>query len=115
MSYIPNTEADLKAMAKEIGVKSVEDLYSHIPEDVRLKHKLRLPGPMSEMELLTHLEEISGLNSNLHECISFLGAGAYHHFIPAVVGHLAGRAEFYTSYTPYQPEINQGTLQAIFE
>ncbi len=97
MSYIPNTEADLKAMAKEIGVKSAEDLYSHIPEDVRLKHKLRLPGPMSEMELLTHLEEISDLNTNLHDCISFLGAGAYHHFIPAVVGHLAGRSEFYTS------------------
>jgi glycine dehydrogenase subunit 1 len=115
MSYIPNTESDLKAMAKEIGVKSAEDLYSHIPEDVRLKHELRIPGPICEMDLMTHLEEVSGLNNNLHECISFLGAGAYHHFIPAVVGHLAGRAEFYTSYTPYQPEISQGTLQAIFE
>jgi glycine dehydrogenase subunit 1 len=115
MSYIPNTEADLNAMVEEIGVNSPEDLFSHIPEDIKLKRKLRLPDPLSEMELLTHLEELSSLNSNLHDCISFLGAGAYNHFIPAVVGHLAGRSEFYTSYTPYQPEISQGTLQAIFE
>ncbi len=115
MSYIPNTDEDIKAMADEIGIKSAGDLYSHIPDEFRLKHKLQIPGPMSEMELLTHMENISCLNSNLHDCVSFLGAGAYHHFIPAVVGHLAGRAEFYTSYTPYQPEISQGTLQAIFE
>jgi len=115
MSYIPNTDADIKAMLKEIGVQSAEDLFSHIPEELRVKGGLDLPDPLSEMELLNHLRELSDANANVAQYISFLGGGVYHHFVPSVVRHITGRSEFLTSYTPYQPEVSQGTLQAIFE
>jgi glycine dehydrogenase subunit 1 len=97
-------------MMKQAGVKSIEDLFEIIPEKYRLSGPLDLPDPLSEPDLLRHLE---GLQSPVYT--SFLGGGAYHHFIPAVVPALASRSEFYTAYTPYQPEISQGTLQAIFE
>lgn len=115
MSYVPNTDADINEMIAEIGAGSVNDLFAHIPEDIRLKGKLNLPGPLSEMELLVHMKKMSGLNADLSNFTSFLGGGIYHHFIPPVIEHLAGRSEFYTAYTPYQPEISQGTLQGIFE
>jgi len=115
MSYIPNTDADIRQMLEEIGVRSANDLFHHIPDDLRVKKELDLPGPLSELELLAHMEKISRENANLHEYSSFLGGGVYYHFIPPVVGHLTSRSEFYTAYTPYQPEISQGTLQAIFE
>ncbi len=115
MSYIPNTESDIAEMIREIGVKSADELFAHIPHVLRMKGELDLPQPLPEMELMNHLREKSRLNRNVQETVSFLGGGVYHHYIPAVVGHLVGRSEFYTSYTPYQPELSQGTLQAIFE
>jgi glycine dehydrogenase subunit 1 len=108
--YIPHTEEDCQKMLEVIGLKKVEDLFEHIPKGYRLSKPLTLPEPLSEPDLLRTLQ---GLQSPLFE--SFLGAGAYHHFIPAVVSALTSRSEFYTAYTPYQSEISQGTLQAIFE
>lgn len=108
--YLPHTEEDIQEMLQTIGEKRVEDLFDTIPKDSRLSKPLDLPKPLSEPDLLRYLR---GLQSPIYT--SFLGAGAYHHFIPVVVSHLASRSEFYTAYTPYQPEISQGTLQAIFE
>ncbi len=108
--YIPHTEEDIQAMLEFVGAKKIEDLFGMIPEKYRLSMPLDLPGPLSEPDLLRHLKGLQSLS-----CSSFLGAGAYHHFIPSVVSSLISRSEFYTAYTPYQPEISQGTLQAIFE
>jgi len=114
MSYIPNTDADRAAMLKAIGVERIEDLFHDVPEALRYP-QLHLPPPISEAEVLRELREISEYNADLEHAPCFLGAGAYHHFVPSVVGHIIGRSEFYTAYTPYQPEISQGTLQSIFE
>jgi len=114
MSYIPHTDSDRAAMLAEIGVKSVGDLFLDVPESVRYP-ELKLPPPLSEMEILGELRAMSEENADLDHYACFLGAGAYNHFVPSVVGHVIGRSEFYTAYTPYQPEISQGTLQAIFE
>ena len=108
--YIPHTEEDIRKMLDAIGVKKLEDLFQTIPKEVRLSKPLELPEPLSEPELLHHFQRLQAPLMS-----SFLGAGAYHHFIPAVVSSLTSRSEFYTAYTPYQPEISQGTLQAIFE
>ncbi|MFB3887056.1 MAG: aminomethyl-transferring glycine dehydrogenase subunit GcvPA [Thermodesulfobacteriota bacterium] len=108
--YIPHTDEDRQKMLEAIGLKKVEDLFESIPKGYRLTKLLNLPEPLSEPDLLRTLQ---GLQSPFLE--SFLGGGAYHHFIPAVVSAMASRSEFYTAYTPYQPEISQGTLQAIFE
>ena len=110
LRYIPHTEEDCRRMLEVMGVKRVEDLFETIPKEFRLSKPLSLPNPLSEPDLLRHLQGLQGQVFS-----SFLGAGAYHHFIPAVVSHLTSRSEFYTAYTPYQPEICQGTLQAIFE
>ena len=110
LRYIPHTEEDCRRMLEVMGVKRVEDLFETIPKEFRLSKPLSLPNPLSEPDLLRHLQGLQGQVFS-----SFLGAGAYHHFIPAVVSHLTSRSEFYTAYTPYQPEISQGTLQAIFE
>jgi glycine dehydrogenase subunit 1 len=115
MRYIPNTKSVCEEMLRDIGVKSTEDLFSDVPEDVLLDRPLQIPGPLSEMELYTHLKSLSEESIHGDKASYFLGAGAYFHWIPSVVSHLAGRAEFYTAYTPYQPEVSQGTLQAIFE
>jgi glycine dehydrogenase subunit 1 len=114
MSYIPNTNADRAAMLKAIGVESVDELFHDVPETLRYP-ELHLPPPVSEPEVLRELQEISEHNVDLEHAPCFLGAGAYRHFVPSVVGHIIGRSEFYTAYTPYQPEISQGTLQSIFE
>ncbi|MGQ9492742.1 MAG: aminomethyl-transferring glycine dehydrogenase subunit GcvPA [Anaerolineae bacterium] len=114
MSYIPNTDADRTAMLKAIGVKNIDELFHDVPEALRYP-ELKLPPPVSEMEILRELREISDDNTDLEHTPCFLGAGAYRHFVPSVVGHVIGRSEFYTAYTPYQPEISQGTLQSIFE
>jgi glycine dehydrogenase subunit 1 len=114
-SYLPNTEADRKKMLDALGVSSVEALFEDIPKEVRQKAVGGLPGPLSEDELVRHLTDLSERNCHLGQCVSFLGAGIYDHFIPSVVDAVASRGEFYTAYTPYQPEISQGTLTAIFE
>ena len=113
--YLPLTDEDRREMLAVIGVKSVEDLFSDIPAEVRLKGDLNLPPALAESEALTHLTELASKNKHFHNCVSFMGAGVYDHFIPSLIKHVTGRSEFYTSYTPYQPEVSQGMLQAIFE
>ncbi len=115
MRYIPNTEGDCREMLESVGVSSVEELFADIPSRLRLRRPLRLPPALSESDLLRHLRELAEQNAHVDAYSSFLGAGAYHHFVPAAVSHLVFRGEFYTAYTPYQPEISQGTLQAIYE
>jgi glycine dehydrogenase subunit 1 len=114
MPYTPHTDSDRAAMLAEIGVEAVGDLFLDVPESVRYP-ELKLPEPLSELEILAELRAMSEENADLDHYACFLGAGAYNHFVPSVVGHIIGRSEFYTAYTPYQPEISQGTLQAIFE
>jgi glycine dehydrogenase subunit 1 len=114
MSYIPLTDAGRKAMLAEIGVSSIDELFADVPREHRYP-SLRLHAPLSEMDVLTELRRVSERNADLQHSVSFLGAGAYQHFVPSVVDHILSRSEFYTAYTPYQPEISQGTLQATFE
>ncbi|MDD8020325.1 MAG: aminomethyl-transferring glycine dehydrogenase subunit GcvPA [Acidobacteriota bacterium] len=114
MSYIPISDQDRREMLTQLGVDSVEKLFRSIPEPNRLKKLLNLPAAKSEQELLAYFEESSRKNT-YDQYISFLGGGAYDHFIPAVVDYLSSRGEFITPYTPYQPEVSQGTLQVIFE
>jgi glycine dehydrogenase subunit 1 len=114
MAYIPHTEEDRRAMLAAIGVQRIEDLYQDIPEQVRFP-KLDLPAGLSEMEVAQEMAALADANADTSHFVSFLGAGAYNHFIPSVVDHVLRRNEFYTAYTPYQPEVSQGTLQAIFE
>jgi len=115
MRYIPNAEKDWESMLSVIGYRQLEDLASILPEELRLRRPLDLPSSLSEMELVERLRQLSEKGKEGKSSVSFLGAGAYNHFIPAVVDHILRRSEFYTAYTPYQPEISQGTLQAIFE
>ncbi|HWQ15709.1 MAG TPA: aminomethyl-transferring glycine dehydrogenase subunit GcvPA [Roseiflexaceae bacterium] len=112
--YIPITDADRAEMLRAIGVERVEELFEAVPEAVRFP-RLDLPRPMSEIELRRELAALSGANANAGSHSIFLGAGAYNHFVPAAVDQILRRGEFYTAYTPYQPEVSQGTLQAIFE
>ncbi|MGD9473680.1 MAG: aminomethyl-transferring glycine dehydrogenase subunit GcvPA [Eubacteriaceae bacterium] len=114
-SYIPNTDEQKQKMCQVIGVDSVQDLFEDIPQKVRLGRELLLPDALSEMDLISHMKKISDKSVDLDELTCFLGAGAYDRYIPSAVGNLTSRQEFYTAYTPYQPEISQGTLQAIFE
>jgi len=114
MSYVPHTAADRRAMLAEIGVESVEDLFCDVPQQHRYP-ELSLPEPLSEIEILAELRDMSEQNADLDHFFCFLGAGAYNHFVPSVVDHVISRSEFYTAYTPYQPEVSQGTLQSIFE
>jgi glycine dehydrogenase subunit 1 len=102
-------------MLRQIGVEPVEALLASIPRELRLERKLDLPPRLSEPELIAHLQGLSAKNLHAGEVTCFLGAGLYHHFIPAALDHLLSRSEFYTTYTPYQPEVSQGTLQAIYE
>lgn len=115
MRYIPLTEADKKEMLASVGVKSVERLFDTIPPEIRLNGKLDLPEAMPEQNLARHIKKIAAENIPATGSPSFLGAGAYNHFVPSAVDHLISRSEFYSSYTPYQPEISQGTLQGIYE
>ncbi|MFA5515772.1 MAG: aminomethyl-transferring glycine dehydrogenase subunit GcvPA [Desulfuromonadales bacterium] len=115
MRYIPHTEEDVRQMLAAIGIESLERLFEEIPAELRLQRPLELPRPLSEPELLREFARLAAKNATAENHVSFLGGGAYNHFIPAVVDQLIGRSEFYTAYTPYQPEISQGTLQAIFE
>ncbi len=114
MSYIPHTPAERQQMLAEIGVTTIEDLFEAIPSSHRFP-RLDLPKPMSEMEVAAEMLSLSEANDHGQDFAIFRGAGAYHHFIPSAVNHMLLRGEFYTAYTPYQPEISQGTLQATFE
>src|SRR5262245_9129311 len=115
MRYLPLTDDDRKAMLAKIGAPFVESLYSDVPEKVRLKGPVDLPPFASEMEVERYMAGLAAKNLGAGSCPSVLGAGAYRHHIPASVDHLIQRGEFLTSYTPYQPEVTQGTLQYLFE
>ncbi|MFO0870557.1 MAG: aminomethyl-transferring glycine dehydrogenase subunit GcvPA [Pirellulales bacterium] len=115
MTYFFNTPADRQSMLESIGVDSVESLFAGIPPELRLSRPLQLPAAAGELELTRELEALASSNRSVRQAACFLGAGAYDHFVPAVVDAVAGRSEFYTSYTPYQPEVSQGNLQAMFE
>jgi glycine dehydrogenase subunit 1 len=113
--YLPMTEDDKKVMLEAVGVKSVDELFADIPEQVRFKGEYNIKPKKSESALLKELAQLAAKNANLKTHTSFLGAGVYDHYIPTIVDHVISRSEFYTAYTPYQPEISQGELQAIFE
>lgn len=112
MKYLPHTPSDLEEMLRVIGVQSLDELYAEVPEELKLKRELNIPAAMSEIEVRRELHALAGQNRQL--CV-FAGAGAYDHYTPAVIPYIASRSEFSTSYTPYQAEISQGTLQYIFE
>jgi len=113
--YLPMTEEDKRAMLETIGVTSVDELFSDIPEQVRFKGEYNIKAAKSETALMKELSAMANRNADLKSNASFLGAGVYDHYMPIIVDHVISRSEFYTAYTPYQPEISQGELQAIFE
>ena len=113
--YLPMTDHDKRTMLETIGVSSVDELFSDIPEKVRFKREYNIKPAKSEPALMKELFKLSSKNADLKTNVSFLGAGVYDHYIPVIVDHVISRSEFYTAYTPYQPEISQGELQAIFE
>jgi glycine dehydrogenase subunit 1 len=115
VSYLSLTDADREAMLGTIGVGSVEELFADIPESVRFGRALALEPALPEAELVAHLEELAARNTHTGDELSFLGAGIYDHYVPAIVDAILARGEFLTAYTPYQPEMSQGVLQAIFE
>ena len=112
--YIPNTAAEQAELLAAVGVSTIDDLFADIPAAFR-NPPLELPAPLSELEIQRELAALAGRNRTLNGGPSFLGAGAYHHFIPSIVKALMTRGEFLTAYTPYQPEVSQGTLQVIYE
>ena len=113
MTYLSHTDEERREMLKAIGVKNIDELFADIPANLRAP-EINLPDALSEVELRRELTRIQKANCDL-DCSLFLGAGSYNHFIPAALPHMVMRSEFYTAYTPYQPEISQGMLQAIFE
>ncbi len=115
MKYLPNTDEDRQEMLAAIGARSVEDLFNDVPKEVKFKGQLKLPAAMSEPELLAHLSKLAAKNGDANDYACFLGGGVYDHFIPSTVAAVLSRNEFYTAYTPYQPEVSQGVLQSIFE
>jgi glycine dehydrogenase subunit 1 len=112
--YLPHTDAEREAMLETIGVESLEDLFQDVPASHRFPD-LRLPPPLTEMEVVDEMQGLAWANESVNDLVSFLGAGAYHHYIPAAVDSIIRRGEFLTAYTPYQAEVSQGTLQAIFD
>ena len=112
--FIPHTDDEREEMLHTIGVKHIDELFEAVPPAYRFP-KLNIPDALTEMEVLAHLKELTEANESTQDLICFLGAGAYNHYIPAAVDSILRRGEFYTAYTPYQPEISQGTLQAVFE
>jgi glycine dehydrogenase subunit 1 len=115
MSYIPNTGADRKKMLAAVGVDNIDDLFQTIPEPLRFERELEIPGRMDQIALSRHAADLAKMNIGAGDMICFLGAGIYDHYVPPTVGAVLGRSEFYTAYTPYQPEVSQGVLQSIFE
>ena len=115
MPYIPHTEKDVEAMLATIGVKTIDELFQDIPENLLLKGELDVPSAMNEHKLFGYMQELSERNVDLSRTVCFLGAGIYDRFIPASVGAVISRGEYLTAYTPYQPEVSQGGLQTIYE
>src|SRR5438309_1173007 len=113
MRYLPKSPADRQQMLREIGVSSIDELFSHIPAEYRLNRDLKITRAMSEAEIIEYFQQCAAESAAGYA--DFLGAGAYNHYRPVVIDSLISRGEFFTAYTPYQPEIAQGTLQAIFE
>src|SRR3954451_11995597 len=113
--YLPDTEQDKKEMLELLNMSSIEELFADIPSELRLKGELNIPEADSEPTLIKKMKKLAARNINADQYPTFLGAGTYDHYIPSVVDHMISRSEFYTAYTPYQPEISQGELQAIFE
>ena len=113
--FVPRSMQEKDEMLKEIGVGSFGDLLTDMPDAVRLKGDLEIPPPLSEMEAKRFLRNLAERNAPPHRWTSFLGGGAYDHYVPSIVDHVSGRPEFYTAYTPYQAEVSQGTLQTIYE
>ncbi|MBC8099207.1 MAG: glycine dehydrogenase, partial [Armatimonadetes bacterium] len=114
MSYIPHTEVERHQMLAKIGVTTIADLFDAVPASHRFP-KINIPPALSELEIANEMQALADYNEHAGDFSLFRGAGAYHHFSPSVVNHLLLRGEFYTAYTPYQPEISQGTLQVVFE
>jgi len=114
-TYIPNTPEEIQGMLEAIGVKTIEDLFSELPPEVRLATPLNIPAGVSELEMEKSLRGLADKNKNLIDNVCFLGGGSYDHIIPAAIDHLLLRGDFFTAYTPYQAEISQGTLQSIYE
>lgn len=112
--FIPHTDSETREMLDAVGIKSLDDLFKSVPAKYRFP-RLNLPPAMTEMEVMAELQNLAAANETSENLVSFLGAGAYNHYIPAAVDMILRRGEFYTAYTPYQPEISQGTLQVIFE
>lgn len=115
MRYLPHTAEDIAAMLRVVGADSIDALFANIPAACRRDQELNLPQPLTEWELDDHMGALAGDMAVAPDCKVYVGAGSYQHYIPAVTRQLLGRSEFYTAYTPYQPEISQGTLQAIYE
>jgi glycine dehydrogenase subunit 1 len=113
--FAPHTEAEIQEMLETIGLSTLDELFDRVPPDVRLERRLNLPDGVSEMEIVDDLRGLASRDRHLDDLVCFAGAGAYDHYIPSVVWALAGRSEVSTSYTPYQPELSQGVLQALFE
>ncbi len=115
MPYFLNNADDQETMLKAIGVESIDDLFTMVPQELRLGRSLNVPPALGELELTSHLGELAARNDPAGSGLCFLGGGSYDHFVPAVVDYVASRSEYVTSYTPYQPEVSQGNLQALFE
>src|SRR5438105_12523351 len=115
MRFAPHTDEDVREMLSACGLSSIDELFGQIPASVRLDRALEVPDGVSEMELVADLREMASRNRHADDLVCFAGGGAYDHYVPSVVWALAGRSELYTSYTPYQPELSQGVLQALFE
>ncbi|MEJ2222751.1 MAG: glycine dehydrogenase, partial [Desulfobacterales bacterium] len=115
MRYLPHTPEDIADMLKAVRIDSLEGLFAHIPDDCRRKEALDIPEQLTEWELNGHMDTLAGSMAVSPDYKVFMGAGSYEHYIPSAVSFLLGRSEFVTAYTPYQPEVSQGTLQAIYE
>jgi glycine dehydrogenase subunit 1 len=115
MSYVPHTEADKRRVLDALGLRSIDNLFDAVPPELQLQRRLAIPPPMSEVELRRHFRELAECDEDVSRRPCFLGAGLYDHYVPAVVSTVTSRSEFATAYTPYQPEMSQGTLQTIYE
>ena len=115
MRYLPHTKEDIESMLKVTGQESLDDLFSCIPDDLKTTEDIDIPQSLSEWELNGHMEALASLNIACKDYKCFIGGGSYDHYIPAIIPYLISRSEFMTAYTPYQPEVSQGTLQGIYE